>query len=189
MVSQIFNTFTGFTNRGAKDTQPKPTTIATLPESVLQILKDVNCTPPDALATLQKNVVHFTAQSKLTYNNILLLGAGMVLTGIVIIVTSIAAAIFGHFFLSVSLGILGMVTIGKLLSSLPATEFIEELGKTIKTDVDLVVEWLKQIDARKKQNDLSSEQLKAINQAKAFVTLQLINANTQLESTITQVST
>lgn len=189
MINQIRDTFCdtfgSFINRSAKDTQPNLTASAILPESVLQILTDVNCVPPaDILARLEKNVVHLQAQCKLVLTSKLLLGAGIVLT-----VTSIASAIFGKFLLSCSLAILGIVVTKKFLRSLPTSESIDNCTNALKADMDSACQWLKQIGARKEQNDLSSEQLEAVNKAQVLVILQLLNAKKRLENALPQGST
>lgn len=172
MISQIINSYTGFIKENTKNDQLQPTVIASLTPSVLQILTDVDCAPPKALASLEKDIAYLKTRSKLSLTDKLCLGAEIVLT-----VATIAAAIFGKILLASSLAVLGIVTIVKFLNSLDTDKSIDKRVNTIKADLNLIGAWLKQIKARKQKNDLSIEQLKAIEEAYSFSVSQLHKAS------------
>lgn len=180
MISQIINTCIGpFIKGSVKDDQPKPITMASLPPRVLQILKEVDCTPPEALASLEKDIAHFKSKSKSKFSltEISLLGAGIVLT-----VAKIASAIFGQILLASSLAVLGIIATIKYISSLDTDESIDKRVNTLKANLASVGQWLNQIKAKKQDSKLSEEQLKVVEKAYSFGISQLENAKTLLSN-------
>lgn len=169
MVSQI-NNLSEFINESSKDEQSK-TTISNFSPNVLQILTDINCTPPKALFSLENDIAYLKDKSKISIIDKMLL-----VTGIVFTIASIAAAIFGQLLLASSLAILVMIAVKKRLSSLDTDDSIDRRVEKIKTDADLVGQWLKQINVIRKQNNLSQEQLKAVDEAFSFCVSKLQSA-------------
>lgn len=149
------NCVTGF------ERQVVPIYLFGLPETVKQTLEEIGCQPPKAFDNLEKRVESLKELGKATYT-----AKNFILAGSVLSICAIAAIIFGALpFYALLLGIAGTALIcgGLRLLSLYDTTNVDTDIKILQTDMGLSGEWLKQLNARKDQNDLSREQVEAVD--------------------------
>jgi hypothetical protein len=162
----------------SKEGQSKELTASSLPESVLQILKDLGCPQPEAVGTLEKNVSMLKVGPgvKLVYS-ILLLG-----TAIVLAVAAIALVIFGHIFSGIALVLCAaVVVVGARIILSTMDEAIDKIGKMVTADVHLISEWGKQVGEKYKEDNVSEEQKNALVQANHFAMSIMNNASKNIK--------
>lgn len=159
----------------SSDSLVTPSSNAGLPPNVLKILTEVDCLPPTEVWDCVDKTIQLIKIDKSLAKAKLLIFAGTVL-----VIGMIVTAVFGQLLISISLGILGMALTAKALNILKAgknldAHVIDKYTDKIISDTNLIASWMKKINATKSQNDLTSEQLKALNEAFSYGKSKLIN--------------
>lgn len=162
-------------NNNINPAQPKEATPPGLPENVLQILKDLNCSPPEELASLERDITLFRKKEKFVYDSI-----AYFLCGTVFAVAALASLFFRKKLLACLLFTPAFLAARKFLS-LPNTvdERYQELLDKVTAEIEKVRLWVYQMFEKKGDKSLTPDQVAAVDKACTFGSILLQKASAQ----------